>query len=209
MDSIKKYFPNLTQQQLQQFASLFDLYKNLNCQINVISKRDIDNLYLHHVLHSLVIAKAVQFSAADSVLDAGTGGGFPGIPLAIMFPQTKFVLADSIAKKIRVVDAVVEALGLKNVTTQCGRVEDLTGQYDFIVSRAVTRLNVMWGWVAKLIKDNSTNQLPNGLLYLKGGDIAQELPVGVAVRRWDINQFFVEPYFNEKALVLLYKQREN
>jgi 16S rRNA (guanine527-N7)-methyltransferase len=209
MDSIKKYFPNLTEQQLQQFAALFNLYKDLNAQINVISKKDIDNLYVHHILHSLSIAKAIQFGADDLVLDAGTGGGFPGIPLAIMFPQTKFVLADSIGKKIRVVDVVAETLGLKNVTTQCSRLEDLSGQFDFIVSRAVTRLDVMWGWVARLIKTNGENQLPNGLLYLKGGNINQELPGGVAIKRWDINQFFAEPYFNEKALVLLCKQREN
>ena len=209
MDLITKYFPQLSSLQLKQYKALFDLYKSWNEKINVVSKKDIDNLYLHHVLHSLAIAKTVQFKEDEVVLDAGTGGGFPGIPLAIMFPKTQFVLVDSIGKKIKVIDAIVKEIKLENVQTKNCRLQDLSGQYDYVVSRAVTRLDTMWNLIQALIKHDKSKVLPNGLLYLKGGNISQELPIGVCVQRWELGQLFKEAYFDEKALVLLYKPIQN
>jgi len=184
---------------------LDQLYRDWNAQINVISRQDIDNLYLHHVLHSLSIAKVVDFLSGAKVIDIGTGGGFPGIPLAIMFPQTNFVLNDSIAKKIKVAGAIAKSLGLNNVTVVNDRVENIDGQYDFVVSRAVARLDQMWQWASPKIKQESLHALPNGVFYLKGGDITAELPKNVFCKSWELKEIFAEPYFSEKALVLLSK----
>lgn len=203
MEQITKYFPQLTTLQYDQLAALEGLYTEWNQKINVISRKDITALYEHHVLHSLAIAKVITFTTGTSVLDVGTGGGFPGLPLAIMFSDTQFTLVDSVGKKLRVIDAIAKDIGLTNIQTVHARAEELPGQYDFIVSRAVTRLDEMWHWVHKKISTNQTNDLPNGLLYLKGGDISAETPQGVSVQRWELNTFFAESYFAEKSLVLL------
>jgi 16S rRNA (guanine527-N7)-methyltransferase len=203
MELIKKYFTNLSPAQIDQFAALLPLYKKWNGQINVISRKDIDNLYLHHVLHSLAIAKVISFNDDDRILDAGTGGGFPGLPLAILCPQTNFLLVDSVGKKLKVINEISKNIGINNVKTTHERVENIAGQFDFVMSRAVTRLDTMWQWVEPKISNQQRHSLPNGLLYLKGGDISQELPANVKYQRWDLSQFFNEPYFDQKALVLL------
>jgi 16S rRNA (guanine527-N7)-methyltransferase len=173
-DIIFNYFPNVDKVQREQFEKLHSLYSHWNEKINVISRKDIDNLYINHVLHSLAIAKVLEFKSAD-VLDVGTGGGFPGIPLAILFPDTHFHLVDSIGKKITVVKNVADALQLKNVSAEQARAEDLKESYDFIVSRAVTRLKEFYGWIHKKTKKASSHPLQNGILYLKGGDLNEEL----------------------------------
>lgn len=202
-DLIKDYFPDLTAAQVEQFAALQGLYGEWNSKINVISRKDIENFYVHHVLHSLAIAKVISFEPQTQLLDLGTGGGFPGLPLAIVFPQANFTLADSIGKKLKVVDSVAAEIGLSNITTVHSRVEDLPNSYDFVVSRAVARLNVAWGWVQPKISENSFNSLANGMLYLKGGDISAELPKGVNVQRWELLGMFIEPFFNEKSLIYI------
>jgi 16S rRNA (guanine527-N7)-methyltransferase len=203
MEQITKYFPDLSQTQLTQLGALQALYASWNDKINVISRKDIDNLYEHHVLHSLAIAKVISFTSGSNVLDVGTGGGFPGVPLAILFPQTHFTLVDSVGKKLHVIDAIAEELGLKNIKTIHDRVENIEGTYDFILSRAVSRLDVMWAWVYKKIATDQKNTLPNGLLYLKGGDITAETPHAVDVKRWELKDMFTEDYFSQKSLVLL------
>ena len=175
MQLILKYFPNLSEVQIDKFKKLEVLYQDWNLKINVVSRKDIDELYLRHVLHSLAIAKVVQFKAGSKILDVGTGGGFPGIPLAIMFPEVQFHLVDSIAKKLKVVEEVVEGLGLANVKTTHSRVEDINGTYDFIVSRAVAAMPTFVNWVKGKITKKQQNELKNGILYLKGGDLVQEL----------------------------------
>ena len=204
MTEILKYFPNLTEEQQKQFAALLPLYKEWNEKINVISRKDIDNLYLHHVLHSLAIAKVLRFKDGSYVLDLGTGGGFPGIPLAILYPSVSFMLVDSTAKKIRVVQEVAEALGLKNVEAQHIRVEDIKGvQFDFVVTRAVTSLDQIFRWSRKLIKNKHINILPNGILALKGGSIKEEIKAlgkGEYVDITNISKFFKEAYFEEKVV---------
>lgn len=199
---ILKYFPNLTSQQQQQFESLFDLYKDWNEKINVISRKDIDNLYTNHILHSLGIAKVMSFKPGASVLDVGTGGGFPGIPLAILFPETNFHLVDSINKKITVVNEVAKGAGLKNVKGEWIRAEQIKGKYDFIVSRAVTRIKEFYGWVNQKVKEESIHDLDNGILYLKGGDLDQELG---ELRRpyslYDLSNYFAEEFFETKKVV--------
>jgi 16S rRNA (guanine527-N7)-methyltransferase len=204
MDTIKKYFPDLTDTQLQQFALLEALYADWNAKINVISRKDIDNFYEHHVLHSLAIAKAVSFVPRTRILDVGTGGGFPGVPLAILFPESSFLLVDSIGKKLRVIDDIAEKVGLTNVQTLHDRAENVPGEFDFATSRAVTRLNEAWRWVSPKISAESKNSIANGLLYLKGGDISTELPVGVPMQRFELSEWFNEEYFSEKALIHLY-----
>lgn len=205
MERVEKYFPNLTETQKKQFAALAPLYADWNSKINVISRKDIDNFYEHHVLHSLAIAKAVQCKPGTKVLDLGTGGGFPGVPLAIMFPETSFLLVDSVGKKLKVIDAVAAEIGLTNVRTLHERVENVPGQFDFVTSRAVTRLNEAWDWVSAKISGNHHNDVPNGLLYLKGGDITSETPPKVIVERYELADWFDGEYFAEKSLVHIHK----
>lgn len=200
MESIQKHFPEMTDMQLRQYEALGPLYAEWNSKINVISRKDIDNLYTHHVLHSLAIAKYVQFRPAEVVLDAGTGGGFPGLPLAVLFPETQFILADSVNKKLTVIAAIAEEIGLQNITTKHTRVEELSGPFDYVVSRAVTRLNEMWQWVEKSIAVDSTSVVQNGLIYLKGGDISAEIPNNCSIQQIPITNLINEPYFIDKGL---------
>ena len=199
---ITKYFPQLTPQQQAQFAKLGDLYREWNDKINVISRKDVDNLYVNHVLHSLGIAKVMQFRAGATVLDVGTGGGFPGIPLAIMFPDTKFHLVDSIGKKITVVKAVAEGAGITNVTAEQLRAEQLKTRYDFVVSRAVTRMKEFYGWIHKNIRPDSLHTLDNGILYLKGGDLDEEMnELKKRYSTYDLTDYFEEEFFQTKKVV--------
>lgn len=204
MDLIHAYFADITETQQKQFAALGGLYSDWNNKINVISRKDIDNFYEHHVLHSLAIAKAIQFVPGTKVLDIGTGGGFPGVPLAIMFPDVEFLLVDSIGKKLKVIDDIVQRIGLSNVATLHERAENVPGTFDFVTSRAVTKLDVAWGWAQPKIASASKNTLTNGLLYLKGGDISDELPKSVSMERFELTSWFDEPYFSEKSLIHLY-----
>lgn len=204
VDIILKYFPNLTERQREQFAALLPLYEDWNSKINVISRKDMDNFYEHHVLHSLAIAKVMPFKSMADILDVGTGGGFPGIPLAIMFPQTNFHLIDSIGKKIKVVQDVAQQLELTNVRASQIRAEQVEGDYDFIVSRAVTTLGEFMGWVRGKVSDSHYHTLRNGILYLKGGDLTEELaPFKKRVRTWDISDFFEEEYFQTKKVIYI------
>jgi 16S rRNA (guanine527-N7)-methyltransferase len=199
---IFRYFPDLTALQQKQFDQLDPLYRDWNEKINVISRKDIDNLYINHVLHSLGIAKVNSFNPGARVLDVGTGGGFPGIPLAILFPETHFHLVDSIGKKITVVKNVAEALGLKNVKTEQIRAEQIKGEYDFIISRAVTRLKEFYGWVHRKVKTTSTHQLYNGILYLKGGDLEEELAeLKKHYQIFELSDYFREDFFETKKVV--------
>ncbi len=202
MQHIKSYFPNLSPQQESQFAALGNLYTDWNAKINVISRKDIDNLYLHHILHSLGIAKAINFTADTTILDVGTGGGFPGIPLAILFPECKFHLIDRIGKKIKVAQSVAEAINLENVSFQHGSVEELKTEYDFVVSRAVMPLPDLLRLIRKNIKKEQQNALPNGLLCLKGGELQQEIaPVKKTSIVFNLSDFFKEEYFKTKKVV--------
>lgn len=202
METILKYFPDLTAEQRRQFEALEPLYADWNAKINVVSRKDFDQLYLRHVLHSLAIAKVCKFADGARVLDVGCGGGFPSIPLAILFPQVHFTAADSIHKKITVVEGVVEGLGLTNVEPRCVRVETLTDRYDYVVSRAVTAMPEFVGWVWNRIERGQKGSLPNGILYLKGGDLAEEL--ALTGKRWTlhaISDFFDEAFFETKKVV--------
>ena len=204
MDKILKYFPNLSAEQQQQFAALDALYRDWNAKINVISRKDIDNLYEHHILHSMAIAKAVHFRADTRILDFGTGGGFPGIPLAILFPECHFKLIDGTGKKIRVAQEVCNAIGLKNCEPQHLRGEEEKGHYDFIVSRAVMPLPDLVKIVRKNIRKESKNALPNGILCLKGGDLQAELqPFRRIVETAELSSWFAEPWFKEKYVIYL------
>lgn len=203
MDLISQNFPDLTGEQLAQYAKLESLYKDWNSRINVISRKDIDSLYVKHVLHSLGIAKVQPFLPLARVLDVGTGGGFPGIPLAIMFPETEFVLVDSIGKKIKVVEEVVQALGLKNVTAIHGRAEKVKGEFDFIVSRAVAHMDDFVKWVRKKVRRKSRHQLKNGILYLKGGDLKEELKHFPSAKLFDLTDYFDDTFFETKKVVHL------
>ncbi len=199
---IEKYFPNLTDKQKQQFAQLGELYATWNAQINVISRADIDNLYEKHILHSLGIAKVVDFKDFTEILDVGTGGGFPGIPLAILYPNCQFLLVDSIGKKIKVVNEVATALGLENLRAEQMRAEQVEGEFDFVVSRAVTRLLPFYGWVRGKININNYNKLKNGILYLKGGDLKEELKeLGKKSRVFELSDYFTEEFFETKMVV--------
>jgi 16S rRNA (guanine527-N7)-methyltransferase len=201
-DLILKYFPHLTDTQQQQFTQLPELYHFWNNQINVISRKDIDLLLERHVLHSLGIAKVISFLPGENVLDVGTGGGFPGIPLAIMFPDTQFYLVDSIGKKIKVVNEVAKAIGLKNLKAEHIRAEQAPGQFDFVVSRAVTQLKDFYPWVKEKFNKTSKNTIPNGILYLKGGDLQQEITEsGLAVKQYHLKDYFTEEFFETKQVI--------
>lgn len=203
MDEILKYFPNLTDIQKEQFEKLDFLYHDWNEKINVISRKDIDALYTKHILHSLGIAKIVNFEPGTYVLDVGTGGGFPGIPLAILFPETRFYLIDIIAKKIKVVQAVAEGLDLKNVKAEQLRAENVKGDFDFIVSRAVTNMPDFVSWVKTKIKKNNKHELKNGILYLKGGDLTEELKDFPKATEYNLADFFEDEFFETKKVVHL------
>jgi 16S rRNA (guanine527-N7)-methyltransferase len=202
MEIILKYFPELEPLQINRFTQLEPLYTAWNDRINVISRKDIGNLYEHHVLHSLSIAKLINFTPGTKILDAGTGGGFPGIPLAILFPEAQFHLVDSIGKKVKVVEAIAEELDLKNVTCLQARAEGLNMHFDFVVSRAVAKLPQFEEWVKKLISSNNNNTLSNGILYLKG-DVRQEELEGLKGKPavYPLSSFFAEPFFQSKVLV--------
>ena len=201
MEIILKYFPDLSKKKIKQFSKLQELYNEWNSQINVISRKDMENLYLKHVLHSLAIAKVISFADGTKVLDVGTGGGFPGIPLAILFPKADFLLVDSISKKIKVVNEVVNSIELKNLRAEHKRAEQVKGQFDFVVSRAVTRMKVFQQWVRKKISTKQKNTLFNGILYLKGGDLTEELKGIKDVDLYDISDFFEEEFFETKKVV--------
>ena len=203
MEEILKQFPNLTENQILQFKKLEVLYQDWNAKINVISRKDIDELYTKHVLHSLAIAKIQPFEPGTYILDVGTGGGFPGIPLAILFPESRFYLIDVIAKKIKVVQAVVEALELKNVKAEQMRAENVKGDYDFIVSRAVTNMPDFVSWIKDKIKKQNKHNLPNGILYLKGGDLREELKDFPRATEYNIADFFKDEFFETKKVVHL------
>lgn len=202
MDIITKYFPSLTQLQKEQFAALYDLYLDWNSKINVISRKDIENLYLHHVLHSLAIAKYISFRPGTTIMDMGCGGGFPGIPLAIMFPEADFHLVDSIGKKVRVAGEVAKSIGLKNVRTSHSRAEEIKEQYSFVVSRAVMQLPDLVKICRKNISKEQNNALPNGIICLKGGDITYELlPFKNVCETIDISNYYSEEFFKDKKVV--------
>lgn len=201
---ILKYFPTISKTQQDQFAALQDLYIFWNAQINVISRKDIDLLYERHVLHSLGIAKVIQFNPKTTIMDIGCGGGFPGIPLAILFPEANFYLVDSIGKKIKVVNEVAMALGLKNVTAEHKRAEEVKEKFEFIISRAVTEFPVFYRWVQNKISKNQFNTLPNGILYLKGGDLTEEFKdFKKRVVFYDLKDYFNEEFFETKKVVYL------
>ncbi|MBR5957819.1 MAG: 16S rRNA (guanine(527)-N(7))-methyltransferase RsmG [Salinivirgaceae bacterium] len=204
VDYILKYFPNISERQKRQFAHLPALYAEWNEKINVISRKDVDNLCVNHILHSLAIARLISFTPQTRVLDVGTGGGLPGIPLAIMFPDCRFHLVDSIGKKITVVKAVAEAVGLENVEAEQIRVEQIKDKYDFVVSRAVTRFDAFYNMTRKCVRSGGNNSLANGILYLKGGDFDEELK---AISRksdvYNISDFFDEPFFETKKIIHL------
>ena len=209
MDVILKYFGDFTESQLGQLGQLEALYKDWNEKINVISRKDIDTLYERHVLHSLAIAAICNFDKGARIVDIGTGGGFPGIPLAIFFPDVEFVLSDSIGKKIKVVTEVATAIGLKNVTAIHSRVEDVKGNFDFAVSRAVAPLGDLWGWVNQKIKTGQkSEELPNGLICLKGGDLKEEITASglkAKAQAWSVHDIFPEPVFEEKFVIYVPK----
>ena len=204
---ILEHFPNISQNQIEQFTQLGDLYNFWNQQINVISRKDMDNFYLHHVLHSLSIAKILEFKAFTEIMDAGTGGGFPGIPLAIMFPETKFYLVDSVGKKIKVVNEVVQSLALKNVEAEQLRMEQVNRTFDFIISRAVTSLPDFLRWTSYKFHNKSFNDIPNGILYIKGGDVQKELKEIKKFKKkvYNIPDFFNDEFFETKNVVHIYR----
>ena len=202
MKEILHYFPNLSQEQVQQFERLKDLYEEWNQQINVISRKDTANFYERHVLHSLGIAKIISFQKASEILDVGTGGGFPGIPMAIMYPDVQFTLVDSIGKKIKVVNEISAALGLKNVTGLHLRAEDVKGNFDFVISRAVTQMPIFVNYVRNKIKKERNNKLKNGILYLKGGDLKEEMKsVKYRYKEYNLSSFFKEEFFETKKII--------
>lgn len=206
MDLITKYFPKLTEDQLNKFKMMYDVYLYWNSKINVISRKDFEHFYEKHVLHSLAIAKFVSFQPNTTIMDVGTGGGFPGVPLAVMFPECQFLLVDSIAKKIKVVDEVTAALGIKNITTYNARMEELAEDVDFVVSRAVADMKILYDWASKYVIDRHKNSIKNGMIFLKGGDIEQELkPFAKKSMTFELSTYFEEEFFATKKLVYLSK----
>jgi 16S rRNA (guanine527-N7)-methyltransferase len=203
MNLISKYFPDLSDVQRQQFDALQGLYEDWNSKINVISRKDIASLYLRHVLHSLSIAKIIHFKESTRILDIGTGGGFPGLPLAILFPEAKFHLVDSINKKLKVVNGVSESLGLQNIKTTHARAESIKGQYDFIISRAVTNMPDFVSWIKNRVAKKSIHEISNGILYLKGGNLSEELKLYTKATTYNISAFFEEDFFETKKIVHL------
>ena len=202
MHVIHKYFPDLTEKQIEQFTDLQELYEHWNAQINVISRRNIDALYTNHILHSLAIAKVIQFEKGTKILDIGTGGGFPGIPLAILFPEVDFLLVDSIGKKIKVVNEVSSAIGLTNVIALHERAENIKDTFDFVVSRAVTNMTDFKKWVKGKFNNTHNNTLNNGILYLKGGDLSEELR-GLSYSKYEIADLFEEEFFETKKVIYI------
>ncbi len=206
MELIKKYFTQLKPQQIEKFHQLKPLYDEWNSKINVISRRDVPNFYIRHVLHSMAVAKFISFTPETQIMDVGTGGGFPGIPLAILFPQCHFTLVDSIGKKIKVVDEIARELELQNVKTIQERAEKINGKFDFIVSRAVSALPLFMEWVETKISKHNKNKLKNGVLYLKGGDFEKELTkISFNYKIFEISDFFAEDYFKTKKVVHIYR----
>jgi 16S rRNA (guanine527-N7)-methyltransferase len=203
MELLLKYFPELTERQIQQFRTLLPLYSEWNQKINVVSRKDINELYLRHVLHSLGIAKVQPFIGGAKILDVGTGGGFPGIPLAILFPESQFYLVDSIGKKIKVVNEVATSLGLTNINASHKRAEEVSQKFDFIVSRAVTQMDTFVSWVRHSTIKKNQHELPNGILYLKGGDLSEELMAFPKARIFPLDTYFEESFFTTKAVVHL------
>ncbi|MEZ4778456.1 MAG: 16S rRNA (guanine(527)-N(7))-methyltransferase RsmG [Flavobacteriaceae bacterium] len=201
MELLQKYFPELTTLQIERFSKLYYLYSDWNQKINVVSRKDIDELYLRHVLHSLGIAKVQAFQPGSTILDVGTGGGFPGIPLAILFPETQFFLVDSIGKKIKVVEAVANTLQLENVKAAHQRAETIPGNFDFIVSRAVTQMDEFVGWIKNKVAKKNRHELKNGILYLKGGDLTQELMPFPKATIFELHHYFQEAFFETKSVV--------
>ncbi len=204
MDTIKKYFPKLTQKQYDQLEQLGLLYKEWNQKINVVSRKDIDNIYTHHILHSMVIAKAMKLMPGAKILDLGTGGGLPGIPLAIMFPDTDFTLVDGTRKKITVVNAIIEELGLVNAKGYQQRAEEMKEKFDFVVCRAVASIDKLYQWTSHLISTKHLHSVPNGLITLKGGDVEKEmklLPKFVFHEIWSVSDYIPEPQFEEKVMI--------
>ncbi len=205
MEIIKKYFPDLSPDQFERLEALWPAYQEWNKKINVISRKDTEHFFLRHVLHSLSVMKVIRFSDQTAILDAGTGGGFPGIPLAICFPACRFTLVDSIGKKIMVVKDVAKTLGLENVTAIHDRVENISGQFDFVISRAVKSLPVFMPWVADKIKPDGTHKLPNGVIYLKGGDFKEEIEaVGYKYRIFSLAEYFDEDFFETKKMLIMW-----
>lgn len=201
MQIILKYFPNLTDHQIAQFKALGELYEHWNSQINVISRKDIEHLYERHILHSLAIAKYISFRPGTKIMDVGTGGGFPGLPLAIMFPECSFLLVDSIGKKLKVIDEVALAIGLNNIETEHERAENIEDKFDFVVSRAVTRMADFYPWVQDKFRKESKNSVSNGILYLKGLDLKDEIKeFRRSIQQTPLKQYFDEAFFEEKAL---------
>lgn len=206
MELLEKYFPQLNPQQIEKFYQLKPLYDEWNSKINLISRKDVPNFYIRHVLHSMAVAKVISFTGGTKIMDVGTGGGFPGIPLAILFPDCHFTLVDSIRKKIKVVDDIALKLELKNVTAIQERAEKINGKFDFIVSRAVTALPLFMEWVGTKISNDNKNTLKNGVLYLKGGDFQEELKeISFNHKIIEISDFFEEEYFNTKKIVHIYR----
>ena len=203
MNKLIQYFPTLTNSQISQYENLIDLYKYWNSKINLISRKDINEIEIRHLIHSLSISKIFSFNDNSNILDVGTGGGFPGIPLAILFPETQFHLVDSIGKKIKVVNEVVAGLGLENVNTTHGRVEEVKDTYDFIVSRAVAQMETFVRWVKGRISKQQNHELRNGILYLKGGDLSEELNLYTSATIYDLTDYFEEDFFETKKVVHL------
>lgn len=203
MIDLKKKFPNLSKEQIEKLNKLIPLYTDWNSKVNLISRRDIDNLFTNHILHSLAIGKIINFKDGSDVLDVGTGGGFPGIPLSILFPNVNFTLLDSIGKKIKVVDAISNNLSLKNIRTVNDRVENHFDKYDFVLSRAVLRMNKFYSIVGKNINLKSLNKLPNGIISLKGGDLENELKEFNNKKVYEISEFFHEDFFETKKIVFI------